>query len=94
MMTRNVLDWLEETARKRPQAPAFRSQDQMVTYAGLQKRSLEIGSFLAERIPQQQGVHLVVEKAVYLEYAAGQQFAVSEDALFQKLHRVVSCRIR
>ena len=62
MMTRNVLDWLEETAKTRPQAPAFRSQDQMITYAGLRKRSMEIGSFLAERIPPRQGVLVFMEK--------------------------------
>ena len=35
---------------------------------------------------EQLGVHLVVEKAVHLEYAAGQDFAVGQYALLEKLH--------
>ena len=62
MNTRNVLDWLDETAQRRPAAPAFRSQDQEVNYGELQKRSRQIGSFLAGKIPSQQGVLVFMEK--------------------------------
>ena len=62
MNTRNVLDWLDETAGCIPEAPAFRSQDQEVNYRQLLKRSKEIGSFLAERVPSQQGVLIFMEK--------------------------------
>ena len=62
MNTRNVLDWLDDTALRRPEAPAFRCQDQEVNYGQLQKRSLEIGSFLATQIPVQRGVLVFMEK--------------------------------
>ena len=62
MNTRNVLDWLDDTAARRPEATAFRSQDQEVSYIELQRRSRQIGSFLAERVSLQQGVLVFMEK--------------------------------
>ena len=61
-MTRNVLDWLDATAGRRPDAPAFRNQDSEVTYSQLAQRSKEIGSFLAQHIDRQQGVLVFMEK--------------------------------
>lgn len=61
-MTRNVLDWLDASAKRRPDAPAFRSADQEITYSGLDKRSREIGSFLAGKVSRQQGVLVFMEK--------------------------------
>ena len=61
-MTRNVLDWLDATASRRPDAPAFRNQDSEVTYSQLAQRSREIGSFLAQHIDRQQGVLVFMEK--------------------------------
>ncbi|MBQ9031332.1 MAG: amino acid adenylation domain-containing protein [Parasporobacterium sp.] len=61
-MTRNVLDWLEATAKRRPQAPAFRNQEQEITYARLDQRSRQIGTFLAERVQRQQGILVFMEK--------------------------------
>ena len=61
-MTRNVLDWLDDTAVRRPEAAAFRSQDQEITYTQLSRRSQQIGSFLLDRIDRQQGVLIYMEK--------------------------------
>ena len=61
-MTRNVLEWLEATAARKPGAPAFRNQDSEVTYARLCARSKEIGTFLAQQISRQQGVLVFMEK--------------------------------
>ena len=61
-MTRNVLDWLEATAQQRPDAIAFRNQDSEVTYAQLNTRSKEIGSFLLQRIDRQTGILIFMEK--------------------------------
>ena len=61
-MTRNVLNWLDATAARRPEAPAFRSQDHQITYARLQERSRQIGSFLCKQISRQQGVLVFMEK--------------------------------
>ena len=61
-MTRNVLEWLEATAARKPDAPAFRNQDSEVTYARLCARSKEIGTFLAQQTGRQQGVLVFMEK--------------------------------
>ena len=61
-MTRNVLEWLDASAQRRPDATAFRNQDSSITYAQLDARSKEIGSFLLGRISRQQGILLFMEK--------------------------------
>lgn len=61
-MTRNVLDWLEASARRRPNAPAFKGKDSEVTYSQLNLRSKQIGSFLAHRVDRQTGVLLFMDK--------------------------------
>lgn len=61
-MTRNVLSWLDASAERRPDAPAFISQDKVVTYAQLNARSKEIGSFLLQKTERQSGILLFMEK--------------------------------
>ena len=61
-MTRNVLEWLEASEKRRPDAPAFRSEDVFVTYSQLNIRSRQIGSFLAKHINRQSGVLVYMEK--------------------------------
>ncbi|MCF0228620.1 MAG: amino acid adenylation domain-containing protein, partial [Parasporobacterium sp.] len=61
-MTRNILEWLEASAQRRPDAPAFSDQNSEVTYSQLNIRSKEIGYFLSARIKRQTGVLLFMEK--------------------------------
>lgn len=62
MNTRNVLDWLEASAQRRPEALAFASQDSVITYEKLNIRSKEIGSYLLKHVERQQGVLVFMEK--------------------------------
>ena len=62
-MTRNVLDWLDATADRRPQAAAFADQNTSVTYQELKRRSKEIGSFLSGLLDIQQSVLLLMDKS-------------------------------
>ena len=62
-MTQNVLEWLEQTAAQSPDAPAFQDRRGAITFSGLMKRAREIGSFLAERLPPQSPVLLLMDKA-------------------------------
>jgi len=61
-MTRNILDWLDTTADRRPDAPAFRCRDYSVTYSQLNLRSKQIGSFLAHHVDRQTGILVFMEK--------------------------------
>lgn len=61
-MTRNVLEWLDAAAERRPDAAAFQNQESEVTYAQLNARSRQIGSFLLHHIHRQSGVLVFMEK--------------------------------
>lgn len=62
-MIRNVLIWLEETACARPQDVAFEDDHDRLTYGQLLSRAQEIGSCLAEIIPPQSPVLVMMEKS-------------------------------
>lgn len=62
MTSRNVLDWLDATAVRRPAAAAFRSQNAEITYQELTERSRQIGTFLLKKIRRQEGVLIFMEK--------------------------------
>ncbi len=62
-MIRNVLVWLENTARERPDAIAFEDDQDRLTYGELQKRAREIGSYLADAVKAQTPVLILMEKS-------------------------------
>jgi len=62
-MTRNVLEWLERTARAHPGKTAFEDDHDRLSFGALRKRAREIGSFLAGRIPPQSPVLILMEKS-------------------------------
>ncbi len=61
-MTRNVLEWLEDAARRAPEAMAFEDGTTGMTYCQLLTRAQEIGSFLLAHVRAQQGVLLLMDK--------------------------------
>ena len=62
-MIRNVLAWLEESARRDPQHIAFEDDNSSLTYAQLMKRAQEIGSFLRRCIQPQSPVLVYMDKS-------------------------------
>ncbi len=62
-MIRNVLAWLEESARRDPQHIAFEDEQCEMTYAELVQRAQEIGSFLCRCIPPQSPVLVYMDKS-------------------------------
>ena len=62
-MTRNVLAWLEESARRDPQHIAFADDAAALTYGELLRRAREIGSFLHGRLPAQRPVLVYMDKS-------------------------------
>jgi len=66
MRQKNVLEWLENSAEKYPDAVAFHDPDQEITYRDLLRAAHRIGSVLAERIPSKEnpGISFCMEKSV------------------------------
>lgn len=62
-MIRNVLTWLEESARRAPEHVAFEDDASALTYAQLLRRAQEIGSFLHGCIPPQRPVLVYMDKS-------------------------------
>ena len=62
-MIRNVLTWLEESARRAPEHVAFEDDASALTYAQLLQRAQEIGSFLHGCIPPQRPVLVYMDKS-------------------------------
>lgn len=62
-MIRNVLSWLEQTARKFPDAVAFEDDQDHLTYGALLKRAREIGTCLTEMTRPQTPVLILMEKS-------------------------------
>ena len=62
-MIRNVLTWLEESARRAPDRIAFEDDASSLTYARLMQRAREIGSFLHRCIPPQSPVLVYMDKS-------------------------------
>lgn len=60
---RNVLDWLEASAARAPQHTAYDQPQARISWSELWQRAREIGSFLAERVPQQCPVLILMEKS-------------------------------
>ena len=61
-MKRNVLAWLEASARRNPQQIAFADDTSRLTYGELLQRAQEIGSYLHRCIPAQQPVLVYMDK--------------------------------
>lgn len=61
-MTRNVLEWLARSAAEAPDAPAFEDPQGALSFSALRKRAREIGSFLAQRLPAQRPVLVLMDK--------------------------------
>lgn len=62
-MTRSVLDWLDEAARRTPEGVAFDDQRGALCWAALRRRAMEIGSWIASRVPAQSPVLVLMEKS-------------------------------
>ena len=63
MSIRNILDWLEEAAGSAPDAPAFEQPGTKMTWSETCRRARQIGSRLAELIPQQSPVLILMDKS-------------------------------
>lgn len=61
-MIRNVLAWLEESARRDPQHAAFEDEASLLTYGELMQRAQEIGSYLCRSIAPQSPVLVYMDK--------------------------------
>ena len=61
-MTRNVLDWLDESSEKYPEKIAFEDQNSQITYKELCDASKGIGTFILEKVGRQKGVLLLIDK--------------------------------
>ena len=59
---RNVLDWLECAACFSPSAVAFDSPVEKLTWGEVMTRAKQIGSWIAERLPTQSPVLILMEK--------------------------------
>lgn len=62
-MIRNVLCWLEQTAREHPDAAAFEDDQDRLSYGALQQRAREIGTCLASILRPQTPVLILMEKS-------------------------------
>ncbi len=75
-LRKSVVEYLEASARRSPEACAVVDEHESVTYAELLDRSKRVGSSLAERGAAHQGVVIVLEKsAVTLSVMMGALFA-------------------
>ncbi len=63
MSVRNVLEWLEEAARISPEAVAFEQPGCTLTWEQVCRRARSIGAAVAERIPRQTPVLILMEKS-------------------------------
>ncbi len=61
-MTRNVLAWLEEAAARWPDAIAVEDPHSALTYAQLRRQARAIGSYVAQTVPAQSPVLLLMDK--------------------------------
>ncbi len=62
-MIRNVLTWLENTALRDPNHPAFEDGSQVLTWQQLLTRAQEVGSFLHGRVNPQSPVLVLMDKS-------------------------------
>lgn len=62
-MTRNVLEWLEDAADCAADAKACDQPDVQMTWAELCQKAQEIGTFIAQRVPAQSPVLILMEKS-------------------------------
>ncbi len=63
MSTRNVLDWLEEACALSPDGIAFEQPGAAYSRQDVRNRARCIGAYLAEKIPQQTPVLILMEKS-------------------------------
>lgn len=61
---KNVLEYLERSARLYPDKTAFEDLNQKITYAQLRKRAKAIGSALAEKHAPRSPIAVYMEKSV------------------------------
>ncbi len=64
MNKKNVLQWLEDSARVYPEKTAFADPSREITYIQLVTNAQKIGSFLAEKIAMNEPVSFYLEKSV------------------------------
>lgn len=62
-MTRNVLDWLETSAQRRPEAVSFEDDQTCLTYSELLHRARAIGTALSRRVQRQSPVLILMDKS-------------------------------
>ncbi len=62
-MIRNVLVWLEEAARRAPDAAAFDMPGDRLTWQAVYNRARAIGSYLAGQVPAQTPVLILMDKS-------------------------------
>ncbi|MBR4443546.1 MAG: amino acid adenylation domain-containing protein [Clostridia bacterium] len=62
MSTRSVLDWLEDAARRAPDAVAFDAPDERLTWRQLRDAARRIGAWLAQSYPARKPVLILMEK--------------------------------
>lgn len=63
-MTKNILEYLEQSAERHPGKTAFADWEHSCTYGELLERACRIGSFLTERIEPGQAVPVYMEKGI------------------------------
>lgn len=63
-MKKNILEYLEESARQVPEKCAFADLEKSCTYQELLMRAKRIGTFLARRLPGREPVPVFMEKSV------------------------------
>lgn len=68
-MIRNVLEYLEQSARSYAGKTAFADEKTACTYEGLERRARAVGTYLANRVKPQTPVPVFMEKGVNAIYA-------------------------
>ncbi len=63
-MTKNVLDWLEQTEKKYPKKIAFCDPENEITFQDLVEKSQLVGSYLLQQIQRNEPVGIYMEKSV------------------------------
>jgi amino acid adenylation domain-containing protein len=63
MKTKNVLEWLEESAKRVPDKVSFADPDGEISFAQLEKDAQRIGSFLCGKINRNEPVSFYLEKS-------------------------------
>lgn len=63
-MEKNVLEWLECSAEKYPEAVAFADENDRITFAGLRDKAQAVGTWLLDYVDRNEPVAFYLEKSV------------------------------